>query len=62
MPGRDAYLDGLLRTSEDETFSTRFWGGLFGKYVAYFVGFAVFILIVNISLETWFTYREATGA
>ena len=41
---------------------TRFWGGLFGKYVAYFVGFAVFILIVNISLETWFTYREATGA
>jgi signal transduction histidine kinase len=41
---------------------TRFWGGLFGKYVAYFVGFAVFILIVNISLETWFTYREATSA
>jgi signal transduction histidine kinase len=43
-------------------FFTRFWGGLFGKYVAYFVGFAVFILIVNISLETWFTYREATSA
>ena len=42
--------------------SKRFWGGLFGKYVAYFVGFAVFMLIVNIFLETWFTYRETTQA
>jgi signal transduction histidine kinase len=40
----------------------RLWGGLFGKYVAYFVGFAVSVLIVNISLETWFTYRETTDA
>ncbi len=40
----------------------RFWGGLFGKYVAYFVGFAVFVLAVNIALETWFTYRETTDA
>jgi signal transduction histidine kinase len=38
------------------------WGGLFGKYVAYFVGFAVFVLAVNVALETWFTYRETTDA
>ena len=34
--------------------------GLFGKYVAYFVGLVVFVLAVNGGLETWFMYRETT--
>ena len=35
--------------------------GLFGKYVAYFVGLVVFVLAVNGGLETWFMYRETTN-
>src|SRR3954471_16939068 len=33
-------------------------GGLFGKYAVYFIGFAVFILLVNHGLEMWVTYRD----
>ncbi|MEZ5788293.1 MAG: ATP-binding protein [Xanthobacteraceae bacterium] len=43
-------------------FFTRFRAGLFGKYVAYFVGFAVFVLAVNVGLDLWFIYRETTDA
>jgi signal transduction histidine kinase len=41
---------------------TRLRGGLFGKYVGTFVGFAVFVLMVNGVLEIAFTYRETTAA
>ncbi|MDC7784475.1 ATP-binding protein [Rhodoplanes sp. TEM] len=41
---------------------TRLRGGLFGKYVGTFVGFAVFVLMVNGALEIGFTYRETTAA
>ncbi|MBI5114431.1 MAG: HAMP domain-containing protein [Rhodovulum sp.] len=41
---------------------TRRRGGLFGKYVGTFVGFAVFVLAVNGALELAFTYRETTAA
>ncbi|NVO15038.1 MAG: HAMP domain-containing protein [Rhodoplanes sp.] len=41
---------------------TRLRGGLFGKYVGTFVGFAVFVLLVNGVLEMAFTYRETTAA
>ncbi|RAI41565.1 sensor histidine kinase [Rhodoplanes roseus] len=41
---------------------TRLRGGLFGKYVGTFVGFAVFVLMVNGALEMGFTYRETTAA
>jgi len=40
----------------------RFRAGLFGKYVAYFVGFAVFVLAMNVALDLWFIYRETTDA
>jgi signal transduction histidine kinase len=32
--------------------------GLFGKYAVYFIGFAIFILLVNHGLEMWVTYRD----
>jgi class 3 adenylate cyclase/HAMP domain-containing protein len=34
--------------------------GLFGKYVVAFVGLVVFVLAVNVALETWSMYRETT--
>src|SRR6516164_4665340 len=34
--------------------------GLFGKYVVGFVGLVVFVLAVNVALETWSMYRETT--
>jgi adenylate cyclase len=34
--------------------------GLFGKYVIAFVGLVVFVLAVNVALETWSMYRETT--
>src|SRR3984885_13758440 len=37
-------------------------GGLFGKYVVAFVGLVVFVLAVNVALETWAMYRETTVA
>jgi class 3 adenylate cyclase/HAMP domain-containing protein len=37
-------------------------GGLFGKYVVSFVGLVVFVLAVNVALETWAMYRETTVA
>ncbi|MFD2183883.1 sensor histidine kinase [Rhodoplanes azumiensis] len=40
---------------------TRLRGGLFGKYVGTFVGFAVFVLLVNGVLEVGFTYRETAA-
>ncbi|EJW13323.1 Adenylate cyclase [Rhodovulum sp. PH10] len=40
---------------------TRLRGGLFGKYVGSFVGFAVFVLVVNGALEMAFTYRETSA-
>jgi len=35
-------------------------GGLFAKYVVCFVGLVVFVLAVNVALETWSMYRETT--
>ena len=35
-------------------------GGLFAKYVVSFVGLVVFVLAVNVALETWSMYRETT--
>src|SRR5260370_29362242 len=35
-------------------------GGLFGKSVVPFVGLVVFVLAVNVALETWSMYRETT--
>src|SRR6266540_4109898 len=40
----------------------RRFGGLFGKYVAYFVGLAIFVLAVNGALEMWFTYHDTSDA
>jgi adenylate cyclase len=37
-------------------------GGLFAKYVVSFVGLVVFVLAVNVALETWAMYRETTVA
>jgi class 3 adenylate cyclase/HAMP domain-containing protein len=37
-------------------------GGLFAKYVVSFVGLVVFVLAVNVALETWSMYRETTVA
>jgi class 3 adenylate cyclase/HAMP domain-containing protein len=34
--------------------------GLFGKYIVGFVGLVVFVLAVNVALETWSMYRETT--
>jgi class 3 adenylate cyclase/HAMP domain-containing protein len=34
--------------------------GLFAKYVVSFVGLVVFVLAVNVALETWSMYRETT--
>lgn len=36
--------------------------GLFGKYVAYFVGLVILVLALNGAFETWFTYRDLTIA
>ncbi len=35
-------------------------GGLFAKYVVSFVGLVVFVLALNVVLETWSMYRETT--
>jgi signal transduction histidine kinase len=35
--------------------------GLFGKYVVFFVGLIVLLMLVNGGLETWFTYRDTTA-
>ncbi len=37
-------------------------GGLFGKYVASFVGLVVFVLAVNGALEMWYSYQSTKSA